>query len=655
MFKNLDIHGRLFISFIIIAFLAAITAFLGSFFTNKVGKEGEKIATKIAPAYEYVSKNKMEVTKIYETFKNSIHEIDDKKIDEAYLNAIKNIDEYINNYNLILNNELSENLLKQKENEQFNKNLEIIINDNKNFKIILDKLYKTLRNETIVDSINNRYTNYLSQFRKLLNTLQSNTKDNPHIKESYKMALAAFELYIQNIIQNKEFNKDVINYLYNCKRYLTTYPLKNNEITATAIEICNNLIKNLDKKNETNILYISSLKQFDNEYKKLFNDFTSVESYLSALFDNSILKLRKTNTSTLYIMILAGTIIFIIAISLSFIVTNSFKKVLGGNLHEISEIISRISEGDLTFKINKEKATGLMASVYHMKEELTQIIGEILTGAENIAAASQQLQATSQQLSQGANEQASSAEEISSSMEEMVANIQQNTENARQTEKISLNTLKSTNEIKEAARQSLVSINEIASKINIINDIAFQTNILALNAAVEAARAGANGKGFAVVAAEIRKLAERSKQAADDIIVLTKNSVDVTQNAFKLMEDLIPQIEKSTNLVQEIAAASIEQNTGVEQVNNAIQILNQIAQENAAASEEMATSAEELSSQAEQLRDMVSYFKIDKEFFIENKELLKNIKQNRKIKFQKVTTHSEIPKKEYNLEDFKSF
>lgn len=655
MFKNLDIHGRLFISFIIIAFLAAITAFLGSFFTNKVGKEGEKIAIKIAPAYEFVSKNKMEVTKIYETFKNSIHEIDDKKIDEAYLNAIKNIDEYINNYNLILNNELSENLLKQKENEQFNKNLETIINDNKNFKTVLDKLYKTLRNETIEDSINNRYTNYLSQFRKLLNTINSNNKDNPYIKESYKMALAAFELYIQNIIQNKEFNKDVINYLYNCKRYLTTYSLKNNETIATAIEICNNLIKNLDKKNEANILYITVISQFNNEYNKIFNDLTKVESYISALFDDSILKLRKTNTSTLYIMILAGTIIFIIAIFLSFIVTNSFKKVLGGTLHEISEIISRISEGDLTFKINKEKATGLMASVYHMKEELTQIIGEILTGAENIAAASQQLQATSQQLSQGANEQASSAEEISSSMEEMVANIQQNTENARQTEKISLNTLKSTNEIKEAARQSLVSINEIANKINIINDIAFQTNILALNAAVEAARAGANGKGFAVVAAEIRKLAERSKQAADDIIVLTKNSVDVTQNAFKLMEDLIPQIEKSTNLVQEIAAASIEQNTGVEQVNNAIQILNQIVQENAAASEEMATSAEELSSQAEQLRDMVSYFKIDKEFFIENKDLLKNIKQNRKIKFQKVSTQNEIPKKEYNLEDFKSF
>jgi len=648
MFKKLDIHGRLFISFIIIAILAAITAFLGSFFTNKVGKEGEKIAILIAPAYEFISQNKEEIINIYKQYKNLINEIDETKLNEIHANAIKSIDNSISNYNSILKIELTKSL----DNGQFNERLNKIIANNNSFKQRLNKLYKIINSEVIEDSLNNIYSNYLVQFKKLLNSMKTAKNDN-YINEAYEMAFVSFELYTQNILQNIEFNKDIIKYLNNCRRYLLLS--RNKENNNQSIEICNNLIKNLEKGNESNIIFISCIKQFDNEYNAIYNNLTQGESYVSALFDKSILNLRKVNGNTLIIMIITGTIIFGVAILLSFIVTNSFKKILGGNLHEITEIIKRISDGDLTFKLNKEKATGLMASIYHMKEELTQIIGEILTGAENIAAASQQLQATSQQLSQGANEQASSAEEISSSMEEMVANIQQNTENARQTEKISINTFKSTNEIKEAARQSLVSINEIANKINIVNDIAFQTNILALNAAVEAARAGANGKGFAVVAAEIRKLAERSKQAADDIIVLTKNSVEVTQNAFKLMEELIPQIEKSAQLVQEIAAASIEQNTGAEQVNNAIQILNQIIQENAAASEEMATSAEELSSQAEQLRDIISYFKIDKEFFVENKDILKDIIKNKNVKPQKTNIKIESPKTEYNLENFKNF
>jgi len=652
MFKNLDIHGRLFISFIIIAILAAITAFLGSYFTNKVGKEGEKIALQIAPAYEFISQNKVKIINMHEKFKKLIYEIDESKIDEFYNSSINIIDNFTNSLESTIQ---STEKLEKKENKKFIETIELLINNNNSFKISLQNIYLTIKNEYITDSLNNKYPNNLYYFRKLLNTLELNNNTNNYSIEAYKNAHAGFELYIKNILENNELNKDVINYLNNCKRYITISFSRNNEKKSDALEIFNKLINNIEKRSEINNVYFSYIKQFDSEYNKIITNLANSESYLSTLFDESILRLRKTNANALLIMIFAGTLIFIIAIILSFVVTNSLKKILGGNLHELTNLIRNISEGDLTFKIDKEKATGLKAAIYYMKEELTHIIGEILTGSENIAAASQQLQATSQQLSQGANEQASSAEEISSSMEEMVANINQNTENARQTEKIATNTFKSTNEIKEAARQSLISINEIASKINIVNDIAFQTNILALNAAVEAARAGANGKGFAVVAAEIRKLAERSKQAADDIIVLTKNSVDITQNAFKLMDELIPQIEKSAQLVQEIAAASIEQNAGAEQVNNAIQILNQIIQQNAAASEEMATSAEELSSQAEQLRDTVSYFKIDKEFFIENKNLYKKIKEN-KTKIQKPIVKTVTSKKEeYNLEDFKNF
>jgi methyl-accepting chemotaxis protein len=195
-------------------------------------------------------------------------------------------------------------------------------------------------------------------------------------------------------------------------------------------------------------------------------------------------------------------------------------------------------------------------------------------------------------------------------MEEMSSNIQQNTDNAMQTEKISISSAQSMANVANASEESLVSVREITEKINIINDIAFQTNILALNAAVEAARAGEHGKGFAVVAAEVRKLAERSKIASDEIVSLSQKSRQVTEESGEMVEKILPEIEKTSKLVQEISAASQEQNAGADQVNSAIQQLNQVTQQNAAASEEMATSSEELSSQAEQLKDLISFFNI---------------------------------------------
>ncbi|HEX2920465.1 MAG TPA: methyl-accepting chemotaxis protein [Bacteroidales bacterium] len=278
---------------------------------------------------------------------------------------------------------------------------------------------------------------------------------------------------------------------------------------------------------------------------------------------------------------------------------------------EIIEKAKLVASGDLTVDLKKRSENDeLMQSLTEMVKSTGNIISEFKTASDNISASSQQMSTTSQEMSQGASEQASSAEEVSSSMEEMSANIQQNTENAQQTEKIALNAAEGISRINEAAALTLKHMTDIADKVSIIGEIARQTNILALNAAVEAARAGEHGKGFAVVAAEVRKLAERSQLSAVEIESLTKNSVIATEEATRLLSALAPEIEKTAKLVQEIAAASTEQNSGAEQVNNAIQQLNQVTQQNAAASEEMATSSEELASQAQQLLDMISYFKV---------------------------------------------
>lgn len=278
----------------------------------------------------------------------------------------------------------------------------------------------------------------------------------------------------------------------------------------------------------------------------------------------------------------------------------------------ITENAKKVSQGNLMVELKKRGDNDeLLESLANMVAKLKEVVTEVQTAADNVASSGQELSSTAQQMSQGATEQAASAEEVSSSMEEMAASIRQNTDNAMQTEKIAIKSAADAKEGGKAVAETVKAMKEIAAKISIIEEIARQTNLLALNAAIEAARAGEHGKGFAVVASEVRKLAERSQTAAGEISKLSSTSVAIAEQAGEMLNKMLPDIQRTAELVQEISASSKEQDTGAEQINMAIQQLDHVIQQNASASEEMASTTEELASQAEQLKMTMAFFTLD--------------------------------------------
>ena len=287
---------------------------------------------------------------------------------------------------------------------------------------------------------------------------------------------------------------------------------------------------------------------------------------------------------------------------------------IGRGLASAVGLANAVASGDLTRTVQartNDEVGDLVTALNGTVEKLRQVVGDALQAAENVSSGSQELSASAEQLSQGSTEQASSTEEASSSMEEMAANVKQNAENAATTEKMAGQSAKDAEASGIAVGKAVDAMQTIAAKINIVQEIARQTDLLALNAAVEAARAGEHGKGFAVVASEVRKLAERSQAAAAEIGTLSTDTVKVAQEAGAMLAKLVPDIKKTAELVEEITAACREQDVGSTQINQAIQQLDKVTQQNAAASEQVSATSEELAAQAEQLQSTIAFFRIE--------------------------------------------
>lgn len=372
------------------------------------------------------------------------------------------------------------------------------------------------------------------------------------------------------------------------------------------------IINNIEKKQVNNAvtLYYGDYSNYFELMRNAMDQFTGIHLEESQATYNAS---NETTQAIVMSSIIITLSIILAVILLSYVLIKSITVPLA----KAVEITKAVANGNLTFKTEQIEGTDetstVLRSINDMTEKIKDIVQNIRQGSDNIVNSSNQINEGATQIAQGASEQAASTEQVSSSIEQMSANITQNSENAQQTEQIALLVAEQMNEVQRAVNETVQSMKTITNKIQVINEISEKTNLLAVNAAIEAARAGEQGKGFAVVAGEVRKLAENSQAAALEIAEISTKSVIVAENSGTLLSGVIPDVQRTAQLVQEITAANIEQSSGTKQINQAIQQLTSVTQENSASSEEFSANSFELKNQATALNNAISFFKISKE------------------------------------------
>jgi len=636
--KNLKIGTKLTIAFGCIIILLILIGGFSLLNIINIGNRASDLNEKFLPMTIVSNNISATAEKIVLSQQGFSYSLDKKYIDECrmYLDSLKT---YLQQAKMLTEKysslEIFKNMVQNTE--------KTLTEYEANISMVETNAAKANENNMHIAQLKDKFSEQIKKYLELQKTLlnydlrSTSIKNNSYaprfnaiasFNSATNEAIEGFNILLNiNVTQASANIPLAVSYFEEVEKQLSTilnYTRGDENIRITSIK--NNLIEAKSIANENQVIY-NDLRNAStisfNISNQFFTDFRSV-SIQSMLKSNEAAHETKIFVDTSTKALILGLIVtIIIAIFYAFFITKS----VSSSIRKGVAFAKQVASGNLDAEIEisqKDEIGQLAEALKEMINKLHSIISEVLDGANTIAIASVQISHDAQIMAQGANEQAAAAQQVSSSMEQMVSNIQQNSENSKQTEIISIKAAEGVKNGSQTTVSAVNSMKKIAEKITIINDIAFQTNILALNAAVEAARAGDHGKGFAVVAAEVRKLAEHSKNAAEEIDQLSKSGVKISESAGKQLETIVPEIERTAKLIQEIAAASKEQNSGAEQINSAIQQLNHVTQQNASSSENVAANAENLSIQAERLKNIISFFNIARKKIIpvENKKII---------------------------------